>query len=263
MYYLRQIQDTFNIRILYACESGSRAWGFASEDSDYDARFVYVMDLDSHIAQGIQKDRDVIDKEDIEFPYPYDINGWELSKFLTSMHKGNAIPLEWLKSPLVYFAQPVVADLKLLAEGCFNPSALLYHYGHSATKNRRQFLEGDSVSYKKYLYVIRPVMAMLWIVNYKTFPPINIDELFRGLDRFIVPQIQNHIYALIKEKRSGNEMLVGPPISIINDWIDTHLDILYPKWIAAKYEMVQADSTLVRNLYSTIVKKYAPERTYD
>ena len=39
---LKKIEEQENVKIIMAIESGSRAWGFASPDSDYDVRFIYV-----------------------------------------------------------------------------------------------------------------------------------------------------------------------------------------------------------------------------
>ena len=45
---LDEIEKTEEVRILLAVESGSRAWGFASTDSDYDVRFIYFRPEDEY-----------------------------------------------------------------------------------------------------------------------------------------------------------------------------------------------------------------------
>jgi len=109
---LADIEQEQDVRILYACESGSRAWGFESKDSDYDVRFIYVKPLDWHLT--VEPQRDVIEAM---LPHDVDLAGWELKKALHLFHKGNTSLIEWLHSPIVYFddaqfAQELRAILK-------------------------------------------------------------------------------------------------------------------------------------------------------
>ncbi|MRR55720.1 MAG: hypothetical protein EG822_14650 [Deltaproteobacteria bacterium] len=39
---LTNIKTERDVRILYAVESGSRAWGFASRNNDFDVRIIYI-----------------------------------------------------------------------------------------------------------------------------------------------------------------------------------------------------------------------------
>ena len=87
-------QDT---RLLFAVESGSRAWGFASPDSDYDVRFVYKRGMREYVR--MREQRDVIELPIIG---DLDINGWDIVKALTQFRKSNPSLLEWLHSPIVY-----------------------------------------------------------------------------------------------------------------------------------------------------------------
>jgi len=96
---LTDIEARFGVRVLYACESGSRGWGFASPDSDYDVRFIYVHSLSWYLKVSAQ--RDVIE---VPISDELDINGWELRKSLGLLKKGNATLIEWLDSPVVYRA---------------------------------------------------------------------------------------------------------------------------------------------------------------
>src|SRR5690349_14763485 len=94
--HLNKIENEFRVRILYACESGSRAWGFPSPDSDFDVRFIYVHDRDWYLS--LSEDRDTIEKN---LPGDLDIGGWDIRKTLRLISKSNVIPLEWLQSPIV------------------------------------------------------------------------------------------------------------------------------------------------------------------
>ena len=94
---LSEIEEKHNVKIIYACESGSRAWGFASPDSDYDVRFVYVRDVRDYLR--LERIRDVIEYELNDI---YDINGWDIKKLLLLLAKSNPVIFEWADSPVVY-----------------------------------------------------------------------------------------------------------------------------------------------------------------
>ena len=94
---LSQIEARENIRIIYACESGSRAWGFASPDSDYDVRFIFVRPVEDYL-----RVKELPDYIDAELNEVYDINGWDLKKFFKQLYKSNPVIFEWADSPIVY-----------------------------------------------------------------------------------------------------------------------------------------------------------------
>lgn len=94
---LNEIEEKENVKILHAVESGSRAWGFASPDSDYDVRFIYVRKKEDYLT--LCEKSDVIEWQLDE---TLDINGWDLKKALQLFHKSNATLFEWSNSPIVY-----------------------------------------------------------------------------------------------------------------------------------------------------------------
>jgi hypothetical protein len=94
---LGKIEQAHNCEILLAVESGSRAWGFPSPDSDNDVRFFFRRPLKSYLA--IDPERDVIETP---MDGDWDVNGWDITKALRLMVKGNATVGEWLNSPLIY-----------------------------------------------------------------------------------------------------------------------------------------------------------------
>jgi len=125
---LRRIEQAYDVRVLYACESGSRAWGFASQDSDYDVRFIYVHSRDWYLS--IEDRRDVIEEPIRE---GLDLSGWELRKTLRLLRKSNPPLLEWLKSPVVYaWDEAFVADFRQLADEYYSPARCFQHYLHMA-----------------------------------------------------------------------------------------------------------------------------------
>lgn len=141
---LTRLERERNVTVLYACESGSRAWGFASTDSDYDVRFVYVEKPEWFVQ--VDTPRDVIERPlDDEL----DVSGWELRKTLGLLRKSNPTLLEWLDSPLVYRSESAqVAQLRELAEAFYSPPAARNHYLSMAKKNFRGYLQGETVRFK-------------------------------------------------------------------------------------------------------------------
>lgn len=162
------IESEHNVRVLFACESGSRGWGFASPDSDYDVRFIYVHPLPWYL--HVSKERDVIE---LPISDVLDINGWELRKALGLLKKGNATLIEWLDSPIVYRADTTFLDgIRAAACKTYQPERSFHHYVHMARGNYRMYLRGDMVRLKKYLYVLRPLLATLWIEQGRGIAPM-------------------------------------------------------------------------------------------
>ncbi|MDE6833209.1 MAG: nucleotidyltransferase domain-containing protein, partial [Ruminococcus sp.] len=164
-------EKTENIRILHAVESGSRAWGFASPDSDYDVRFIYVRPENYYLR--LDKTRDVIE---CELNDVFDINGWDIAKTLRLLHNSNPTVFEWIHSPIVYSTHDIIKQLTPEIDSFFSCKSGIYHYISTALSNSR-YLKPEQVKYKKYFYVIRPVMACLWILENKTPPPVLFGEL--------------------------------------------------------------------------------------
>ena len=170
---LKEIEKNHHVRILYACESGSRAWGFESQDSDYDIRFLYVRNVEDYIA--VEAPRDVLE---IPTDEVWDINGWDLAKALKLLVKGNSNLLEWLHSPIQYIENPQLCQSLLeLAKSSVSFKKLFYSYQGMARNNYREYLKGDEVWIKKYLYVLRPLLACLWIEHHQDLPPVQFEKL--------------------------------------------------------------------------------------
>lgn len=156
---LAQIERDHDVRVLFACESGSRGWGFASPDSDYDVRFIYVHRLPWYVR--VLPGRDVIE---LPIDDVLDVNGWDLRKALGLLRQSNPTLIEWLRSPIVYRQQPgIVQAFHTLADSHFSRVRAWHHYTAMARKNFREYLHGEQVRTKKYLYVLRPLLAARWI----------------------------------------------------------------------------------------------------
>ncbi|MCP4425198.1 MAG: nucleotidyltransferase domain-containing protein [Chloroflexi bacterium] len=214
---LAKIETEENVRVLYACESGSRAWGFPSANSDYDVRFLYIHPLDWYLS--IAKKRDVIERPiDDEL----DINGWEIRKALQLFRKSNPPLLEWLGSLIVYLENfSLAANLRELAKVYYSPRACIYHYLHMAQNNHREYLRGERVWLKKYFYVLRPLLAIQWIEQGYGVAPTAFGTL---VDRVITsPELKAEIERLVEQKRRGAELAHGPRIPIISAFIESEL----------------------------------------
>lgn len=219
---LIDIEKKFNVKVLYAVESGSRAWGFPSKDSDYDVRFIYVhlpawyLSIDP---QGSAVKRDVIEEPINDL---LDISGWELTKALRLFRKSNPPLLEWLRSDIVYYQKDSFIDhMRSLESVIFYPNSMLYHYLNMAKNNYREYLQGPEVKIKKYFYVLRPILACNWIERYNTTPPIGFNELLED----IVPagELKNQIDQLLKRKLAGDEMDLEDRIEVINDFLESEM----------------------------------------
>jgi len=207
---LKQIEHEKGVEILFAVESGSRAWGFASPDSDYDIRFIYKHEPDYYLSLWEKPDV-------IEFMTEDDLDGsgWDLRKAVKLLAKSNAPLLEWLYSPVVYYRDEVFANaMRELANDCFSPIATLHHY-LGITKNFMDVCEQDEVKLKSYFYALRTALAGRWIIENNSFPPVNFMELLP-----IAPQnIQEKIAALMLIKARQDEKYLHPKEILITDFL--------------------------------------------
>lgn len=222
---LLKIEEDYNVKILYAVESGSRAWEFPSKDSDYDVRFIYVHQKEDYLTidqMGMGKKRDVI-----ELPINdlLDITGWELTKALRLFRKSNPPLMEWLRSGIVYYqAFSAIDQMKELSQNIFAPNSCLHHYLNMASNNFREYLQGEHVRIKKYFYVLRPVLAARWIEKYNEFPPLEFPKLLED----ILPdgELKNEIQTLLKRKINGEELDFEPKIEVINHFLHEEISRL-------------------------------------
>lgn len=205
------------VRVLFACESGSRGWGFASPDSDYDVRFIYVHRLPWYLS--VAPGRDVIEQP---ISGELDINGWDLRKTLQLLRDSNPTLLEWLRSPVVYRQESGwVGRLRRLAEEGFSPVRGYHHYVSMARKNLREHLYGEQVRYKKYLYVIRPLLAARWIREGRGVPPMRFAEL--ASQTLTDSRVLDALNALLAIKMRAGESATSPRWMVLHDFIEAEL----------------------------------------
>ncbi|MDD4494913.1 MAG: nucleotidyltransferase domain-containing protein [Eubacteriales bacterium] len=242
---LAEIEKNENVRIIHAVESGSRAWGFASPDSDYDARFIYVRPTEFYLR--LEKTRDVIEWQLDE---TLDINGWDLQKALRLLHTSNPTLFEWNNSPIVYKTTDEWTEIRTEINNYFSAKSGLYHYLNTAHSNYREFLKGDMVKLKKYFYVVRPLLACKWILDKKCPPPMLFTELAETeLERDMKPIIDD----LLRLKMNTPEMGEGERIDKLNEYIDENLVSLKVTIDALPREH-KADWGRLNELFIKIVK---------
>jgi predicted nucleotidyltransferase len=207
---LKEIEKSKNVEILFAVESGSRAWGFASPDSDYDIRFIYKHKPEYYLSLWEKPDV-------IEFMTEDDLDGsgWDLRKTVKLLAKSNAPLIEWLFSPIVYFKNDDFAEqMQDLAVECFSPIAVLHHY-LGTTKNFMDVCEMEEVKLKSYFYALRTALAGKWILGNNTFPPVAFADLLP-----IAPKnIQDKIIELQAIKANQNEKYLHPKEVLITDFL--------------------------------------------
>ncbi len=215
---LKEIEKNENVKIIGAFESGSRAWGFASPDSDYDIRFIYIRNKNDYLKlEGI---RDVI-----EYPIDdlIDINGWDLQKALRLLYKSNPTVFEWCSSPIIYMESDLLLKFKSLMPDFFSCKSSLFHYLNMAESNYRTYLKLPNVRIKKYFYVLRPLLAAQWIVNKKSQPPMLFKELVDSeLDVSIKPVVER----LLQLKKEQSEIGITTKFQALNDYIEEKLKYL-------------------------------------
>lgn len=218
---LHEIEKKQNVKILYAVESGSRAWGFASPDSDYDVRFVYIRPMEHYLS--LEEQPDFIEWELNEI---LDINGWDLSKTLQHVYKSNATVFEWSNSPIIYSSIPEWEQVRQVSEKYFSCKSAMYHYYATAKKNFYEYLQEEKVLYKKYFYVLRPILACKWIEKEQVPPPV----LFSDLEKAVLEdKLKENVEQLRNKKIQMTEAEKGERIESINTYILQNLAELKEK----------------------------------
>ncbi len=212
---LERIEVEHEVQIIFAVESGSRAWGFPSPDSDYDVRFVYAHSVNWYLS--IKSGRDVIERP---ISNELDISGWDIKKALGLLMKPNPVMFEWLSSPIRYRWDQIQCN-KLIefSEKPARSTACLYHYLNLGSRQFDLHLRTQrEVLLKKYFYALRPALTIRWMrLKPDDLPPMNIQALVSGLDLedMVVAEIGN----LIDRKSKMDEKEIFLRIPLIDDMI--------------------------------------------
>jgi hypothetical protein len=234
---INNIEQNNQVRILFACESGSRAWGFASPDSDYDVRFIYMQPRDNYLS--IRERKDVIE---LPVNQELDVNGWDIRKALQLFLKSNGPLYEWLQSPIVYKEETGFSrELKGLMHNYFSLQAGCHHYFSMARNTFENDLQGELVKLKRYFYALRAALACIWIINRSSLPPME----FRLLRTIVEdPEWQEEIDRLMEQKKAADEKSLIKPVTVLQQWIEKTLVYCKEKGNAipqVKYDTDQLD----------------------
>ncbi len=240
---LSQIEQRENIRILYACESGSRAWGFASPDSDYDVRFIFVRPVEDYL-----RVKELPDYIDAELNEVYDINGWDLKKFFKQLYKSNPVIFEWADSPIVYRTTSEWEHVKANMQDFVLQVAMIHHYRGMAKSNVRSNFATSEVVLKKYLYVLRPVLACVWIMQKHTVPPT---EFMKLVEEVLPEELKVLVDELLAVKMKSGERDKGARILQIDLFIESKLN---EATVFPVNEEVQVNYEKLDNLFLEIVQ---------
>ncbi len=229
---IERAEQEHGVRVLLAVESGSRAWGFESPNSDYDARFIYAHEPDWYLSVDLEEKRDVIEYPIVD---DIDLNGWDIRKALRLFARSNPAFVEWIQSPIVYVERGAfAASARSLLPSVYSCVRGVHHYRSMAKTNYRGYLKADLVPLKKYFYVLRPLLSVRWLERYGKPAPIEFEKLLHLIDgeRALLADIGS----LLERKRAAPEMGLEPPVASIHAFIERELEQL---------EEVQVESTAI------------------
>jgi predicted nucleotidyltransferase len=217
---LKQIEVNENIEILYACEAGSRVWGFSGEDSDYDVKFIYKKASVSDYL-SLKSESDVIEYEGDNF----DIIGWDIKKALTLHFKDNPQLREWLLSDIIYIDRGISNIFNGLE--CFDMDILKNHYASIAHSHWKRYsgLAFDRIKIKRYLHIIRAILC--WnILNQDSYPPIKIQDLLKDKNIDLSDESKADILNLVDCYSENCNEITEDEIFRINNFILKSLNMM-------------------------------------
>lgn len=210
-----------DVNVLVAVESGSRAWGIASRDSDYDVRFVYVRPVDEYLR--LKETRDTMNWRLDE---TLDIVGWDLQKLMRLLRGSNPTVFEWLSSPIVYRESDSFEAVREIAANCFSPKASAFHYIGMARGELKHISRDNTVSIKTYLYAIRAILAARWTLDEGVPAPLLLDDLASAkLEADMVPMLER----LVKVKASMADKATISRCGALDLWIESEIEKLTKK----------------------------------
>lgn len=213
---LEEIEKQEHVKIILAIESGSRAWGFESADSDYDVRFIYVREPEMYLR--LDPVRDVIEWQLDEV---FDISGWDIKKALQLLYKSNPTLFEWINSPIVYKETREGKELRELSKQYFDVKKSVMHYLNMASNTFDNYLQDESVKLKKYFYALRPILAAKYALENKTQPPIKFNDL---KDMKLEENLKTEVNHLLEMKMKSKETEYIPVIKDLNQYIKKNIN---------------------------------------
>lgn len=215
-----------NVRIIHAVESGSRAWGFPSKNSDYDVRFIYARDLDHYLS--VDRKRDVIETPIIHDEFlgvDFDMNGWDVKKAIYLALRGNAVVNEWLTSPIQYiYDQQCHSDLQDFVSETADLRAYFHFYRNYMKEpwNSYSRENAEQIKIKHYCYVLRCALSLEWLETRKTPPPMDVPSLLKDIK--LDETLRSEIALLISSKAGSVEADIMPRNTVLDNFIDSAIN---------------------------------------
>lgn len=247
---LASIERVEQVRILYAVESGSRAWGFPSQDSDYDVRFLYLRPMQTYLS--IAPTRDVIEQPIAD---DLDVTGWDMQKALGLFQKSNPSILEWLHSPIVYLERfHTSTRIRDLEPIYVTLRSSMFHYINLAKGQFNRYLRSDIVPVKKYFYALRPVLACGWLLEQGTFPPLDFSALM-GSQLPVSGELIEAIHALLQRKRAGDELDSEARIPVIHAFLEETIAAYEVRIEAMMKEPKGVDQSMLDDLFRAFLNE--------
>ena len=216
---LEEIEKQEHVKIILAIESGSRAWGFESADSDYDVRFIYVREPEMYLR--LDTVSDVIEWQLDEV---FDISGWDIKKALQLLYKSNPTLFEWINSPIVYKETREGRELRDISKQYFDVKKSVMHYLNMASNTFDDYLQDESVKLKKYFYALRPILAAKYALENKTQPPIKFNDL---KDMMLEDNLKTEVNHLLELKMKSKEAEYISVIEKLNLYIEKKMNEIH------------------------------------
>ena len=248
---IRLIERSKDVQVLYAVESGSRAWGFSSPDSDFDVRFVYVRPISEYLRLEDVRDviEYVIDGKNFAAGVDFDAVGWDLGKFLRLLRNSNPSAIEWLSSNDPYIEDSRFWEVKKLLEKCFSPRSVALHYYGMAKKHDLRYLKADLVVAKKYLYVVRAILAAEWALKRLRPAPLAFSELVDGM---LPAKLRPEVEKLLEIKLGSDERRLVGHSRELDEWILSHLEAI-PEEASLLRRKSQPDWAILDSVYRKLL----------
>lgn len=234
---LKEIEEKEDVKIIYAVESGSRAWGFESDDSDYDVRFIYVRKIKDYLSMFPKKDTIHFELNNI-----YDINGWDLQKALKLLYQSNPTLYEWNHSPIIYKRTSEWESIQPAFEYYFQIQKALHHYYHMSITTYQK-----PKTLKRYLYTLRTILSCLWVIEKGTPPPIQLEIL---VQEQLIHELKAYVLSLIEQKRTQKENDSFQESPELNNYIEKQFQFIKPYLI---HEKTNLDYHLLNEIFLNIL----------
>lgn len=248
--HLREIEKQYHVKILFAVESGSRAWGFASKDSDWDVRFIYVHEPEWYY--HIEEQKDTIEQM---FPDEVDASGWDLKKALRLFKRSNPSFFEWIHSPIIYeMDETFIDEIKKMEDEYFDADKAMFHYNHIYKKHNDRYITENGLPLKRFLYYLRGILVCKWLSDKGTVPPVRFSEL---VDATIEDEnIKKKIEHLLEQKKQSKEHNLEPVDEELFTWAENWAEYYNQKVEKLRPEKkISSDEQLNKLMYDTVLRK--------